>query len=199
MPKIVDHSKRKVEIAEAAWRVIRQEGLPGVTVRRVADEAGLSLGALRHYFDSQDELVAFAMRLISERVAERIQNIQFSGDLRRDLEQVIGEIMPLDEERRLEAEVWLAFAGRAMFDPIARELSAKAHDELHAGFRRMIELLAARKGKAEELQIELEAKRLHALVDGLVLHHISFPERVEREWLVSVVAHHLDRITGEDG
>jgi len=96
MPKIVDHQQRKENIAEAAWRVIRRDGLDGVSVRRIAQEMGISLGSLRYYFDNQHELLAFAMRLVSQRVHHRIQNLPFTGEPRHDMEQVIAQLLPLD-------------------------------------------------------------------------------------------------------
>ena len=63
MPKQVDHEKRRRQIAEATWRLISTEGIEQATVRKIAQEAGLSLGALRHYFATQDELLRFSMEL----------------------------------------------------------------------------------------------------------------------------------------
>lgn len=192
MPKIVDHLRRKEELAEAAWRVIRREGLDHVSVRRVADEAGMSLGSLRHYFDTQSELLAFSMRLVSDRVRRRIEKLSFTGDPRRDIEMVIAEILPLDEERQAEAEVWLAFAGKAVSDPSIRDLSLEVHDDLYAGFRRMIDMLTERKLTAEDIDAEVEAKRLHAVVDGLAVHATTFPDRLSQAEMLRIISHHLD-------
>ena len=90
MPKIVDHNKRKKQIAEAVWRIIVREGLDSVSVRRVADEMTMSLGSIRHYFNSQDELLSFSMQLVSQRVNERIQALPFTGMVRQDMEMRFG-------------------------------------------------------------------------------------------------------------
>ncbi|WP_313731465.1 TetR/AcrR family transcriptional regulator [Cohnella nanjingensis] len=190
----MDHQQRKEQIAEAAWRVIRREGLEGVSVRHVADEAGISLGSLRHYFHAQEELLSFTMRLISDRVHLRIRSLPFTGEPRRDIEMAIAELAPLDEQRLAEAEVWLAFAGRAITDPAVRALSHQMHEELYAGFRGMIELLLSDKLAREGLDPEQETRRLHALIDGLVVHHVTYPERLNGEELMRIVADHLDSL-----
>lgn len=194
MPKIVDHQQRKEQLAEAAWRVIRKEGLDGLSVRRVADEAGMSLGSLRHYFHSQDELVAFSMRLISERANARIDRLPFNGQPYHDMMLVLAELIPLDEQRLAEAEVWLAFSGKAVSDPAIRELSREVFDSLYGGFRQSLAQLIARKLTRENVDVDLETRRLHALIDGLVLHLATFPERLEREEVMRVVAYHLQSI-----
>ena len=57
MPKQVDHDKRRLAFAAAAYRVIARRGLAGATVREIAKEAGFTTGALVHYFPSKDEIL----------------------------------------------------------------------------------------------------------------------------------------------
>lgn len=192
MPKIVDHQERKEKIAEAVWRIVRRDGLDGVSVRRVADEMEISIGSLRHYFDTQDELLSFSMRLLSQRVKERIIRLPLSGELRQDILQVIEELVPLDESRTAEAEVWLAFAAKGISQPSIRSLIREAHEELYAGFRRTIEVLVAGGRAKEDVDVDLETRRLHALIDGLVVHYTLFPEEAKRVEIMHIVSHHVD-------
>ncbi|MEK5437507.1 MULTISPECIES: TetR/AcrR family transcriptional regulator [Paenibacillus] len=71
MAKIVDHAQRRLRIAEATLRVIRQQGMNGATVRNIAQESDFLLGAMRHYFSTQDDLIDFSMRLVKERATVR--------------------------------------------------------------------------------------------------------------------------------
>src|SRR5690606_13354205 len=73
MPRYVDETARRRLIAEATMRLVAADGLQAASVRRIADEAGLSMGSLRHYLRSQDELIVYTMRLIRDRVRDRIQ------------------------------------------------------------------------------------------------------------------------------
>ena len=110
MPKIVDHEQRRTQIAEATWRVILDNGMEGATVRNIAKEAGLSLGALRHYFSTQNELLIYAMNLVKERATNRINKIVMS-DLppKEKVVSILMEIVPVNTETIAEMEVWLAF------------------------------------------------------------------------------------------
>ncbi|WP_152392446.1 TetR/AcrR family transcriptional regulator [Paenibacillus guangzhouensis] len=194
MPKIVNHEERREQLAEAAWRVIRREGLEGVTVRSVAEEAGMSLGSLRHYFVTQSELLAFSMRMVSDRVNRRIAKLPLNGELRHDIELVIGEMMPLDEERLAESEVWVSFIGRSLVDPTFRELSQEVHMALYNGFRRIVQGLIQMKLTKEDVDAELETRRLHALVDGLVIHSVTNAKRHNPDDMWRVVKLHLDEL-----
>src|SRR4029453_3031976 len=72
MPKVVDHEERRAELGAAVWRLASREGLEAVTVRRVAEEAGWSTGAVVHYFSDKEELLLFAFRTVADRVGRRL-------------------------------------------------------------------------------------------------------------------------------
>jgi DNA-binding transcriptional regulator YbjK len=67
-PRSQTRTDRRIEIAEAALRVLGREGHAGLTARRVATEAGLSLGHITYNFTGMDEVLAEAYRLLSTRL-----------------------------------------------------------------------------------------------------------------------------------
>jgi AcrR family transcriptional regulator len=67
MPKIVDHNRRRAEIAALTLEVIRTVGIENATIRGIGNRGGLSMGVLTHYFKKKDELLAFAFRWLSDR------------------------------------------------------------------------------------------------------------------------------------
>jgi AcrR family transcriptional regulator len=190
VPKIVDHEQRRRELAEAVWRVIRRTGVEGASVRTVAQEAGWSAGALRHYFRTQSELLDFAIELAAERIRQRIGALELADDPRRAVEQLLSELLPLDDERRAENEVWLAFTARALIDPQLRVRHAEIDDALRAASLRAVEMLGLPAGR----EGGLEAERLHALLDGLALHGAMRPERLPPRRIVAVLRRHLDEL-----
>jgi len=194
MPKIVDHDKQRKMIAEATWRVIMRDGLEKATVRNIAMEAGISTGSLRHYFSSQSELLAFSMQLVSERVKERIRAIPFSGPPLEGIKCFLLELLPLTDETRKEMEVWLAFTQRALWDADLQPLSQRMYDELRSGIQLIIETLARLELTKPDVAIDLEVERLYALIDGLALHGIMQPERLNRGQIEAVIDYHLRSI-----
>jgi AcrR family transcriptional regulator len=190
VPKIVDHEQRRRELAEAVWQVIRRTGVDGASVRTVAQEAGWSAGALRHYFRTQSELLDFAIDLAAERIRQRISALELADDPRRAVEQLLSELLPLDDERRAENEVWLAFTAHALIDPQLRVRRAEIDDELRAAALRAVEMLGLPAGRERAL----EAERLHALLDGLALHGAMRPERLPPRRIIAVLRRHLDEL-----
>ncbi|WP_042417293.1 TetR/AcrR family transcriptional regulator [Streptacidiphilus anmyonensis] len=190
MPKIVDPEERRASVAAAVWRVVRRSGLDGVSVRTVAAEAGLSPGSLRHYFATQAEVLAFAMQLVLDRVRARVEAVEPDPDTATAVRRVIEELLPLDAERRAEAEVWLAFTTRAQVDPALRALRDASYDALESVCGQLTDaLLPDHPGR------EAEVERLYALIDGLVLHAVMRPDRATPALMRAVVDRHLTELT----
>ncbi|MFD1412501.1 TetR/AcrR family transcriptional regulator [Oceanobacillus jeddahense] len=193
MPKQVDHQKRKIQIAETTWKVIVEEGIEQATVRRIAQSSGLSVGAVRYYFASQSELLHFSMELVADRVMQRAKARKFSKD-RDPLELVteaVSEVLPVDEERKIEMEVWLAFSAKVLVDKTLRELSDKVYGDMHEGFKNVINALQLLDIAKEGLDLEMEVNRLHAIVDGMAMHHLLNPEQFTHEEMMETLKYHL--------
>jgi AcrR family transcriptional regulator len=195
MPKVVDPAERRRELAEAVWRVIRRDGLEEASVRNVAREAGLSMGSLRHYFASQSELMAFAFRTVIDRIESRLGGLPPEPDPRRRAERSLLELLPLDDERRAENEVWLAFTSKAMVDPALSAERDEGYDALRAACRALVADLSA--AGLAPTDLRAEADRLHALLDGLAVHAAMRPDIHTRRSLRAAIARHLDALAIE--
>ena len=198
MPKLVDHEQRRSELGAAVWRVIRRDGVEAASVRKVAQEAGWSAGALRHYFSTQTELLSFAIQMVVERIEARVGALEPPADPRAAVEQRLHELLPLDKERRAENEVWLAFTGRALVDPQLRARHEEVDEELRRACRGALEELGSAGRLRPRLDLELEAERLHGLLDGLALHTAMRPGRMSPRLIRSVLTRHLDSLDPEE-
>jgi TetR/AcrR family transcriptional regulator, transcriptional repressor of bet genes len=194
MPKVVDHEARRAALGEAVWRVALRQGIEDATLREVAAEAGWSTGVLTHYFADKDELIGFAFRLVVDRAAARVRSALEHGDEVERLRAALRETLPLDDERRTEARVWLAFVGRSLTHPgLARDRQTF--------YRNWRALLAERieAGQQEgtlrsDLAPEAEAAGLIALVDGLALQAVSDPGGLSPRRQAAVLDAALERL-----
>ncbi|KTD83732.1 TetR/AcrR family transcriptional regulator [Paenibacillus etheri] len=95
---------KKLHIIEATNRVIYRMGIAGTTMRRIADEAGLSTGALYHHYKSKEEILYDAMDRslsVSTRIAEEVQQGKYSrGEvIKRISENVKDRFNKIDDNR----------------------------------------------------------------------------------------------------
>ncbi|HWO75214.1 MAG TPA: TetR/AcrR family transcriptional regulator [Bacillus sp. (in: firmicutes)] len=191
MPKIVDHEKKKKHIAEATWRVIVEQGMERVTVRNIAKEAGISLGSLRHYFSTQEELLSYSMNLVKDKVTARIMKIATQHlPLKEKALKMLLELVPTDKESMAEAEVWFTFIAYTRH----KEQFDANQDGVFLGIQLLMQYLQQYNLLKTDIDLELETERLYAVIDGLALHAMLNPKRVNRDLAEKVLVHHLEQI-----
>ncbi|WIB27982.1 TetR family transcriptional regulator C-terminal domain-containing protein [Curtobacterium sp. MCSS17_015] len=188
MPRLIDHSERDAVIAAAAWRVLSRDGLPGFSVRRVAEEAGLATASLRRAFPTQVALRSYCLRLVGERVQARMDAVAEATDRDADPRAFVlaclAELLPLDTGRRTEMEVWLTLGSLALTDADARA----AHDDSTRTLARACRsLLALLRPDADPGELDTAARRLHALVDGLALHLVHAAPTEDTTWALDAL------------
>ncbi|GAA2436553.1 TetR/AcrR family transcriptional regulator [Streptomyces lavendulocolor] len=220
MPKKVDHEARRLEIAEALWRIASTRGLDGVSLRDVAAEADISLGRLQHYFRTKDEMLLFALRhinsLADQRIRERIGALAAGPGSgtgtgpsaaseaeagagqgpppRAVLRECLMGMLPLDEKSRVGTLVGAAYFARAIHDERLRE-------EAREGIPRLAEFLSGLLRSARErgetaggraLDPYTEAMLLISLVDGLTAYTLLGVQTGEEA--AQRLDAHLDRL-----
>lgn len=192
MPKIINHDVRRRKIAEATWQVILKKGMEGATVRNIAKEAGLSLGALRYYFQTQDELLVYAMELVQDRATNRIRAIyQQSLPPKEMAVAVLLEIIPMNEDTRAEMEVWFAFITYMKPKENAKDIVG---DNVQYVIRKIMDYLETTKSLVNDIDLHLETERLYALVDGIALHAMMQPKRLSAKKIEETIRYHLNTI-----
>lgn len=198
-----DADARRAELIDATARVLGRLGGPGVSVRAIAAEAGVSPGLIAHHFDGVDALIADTFAHVSARVSAA-------------LDAAIMAAGP-DPFQRLEAFT------RASFDPpiadpallatwialwslVGRSPAvAAAHDRSYRGYRETLETLLAECGLPAG-ERRLAAISVAALVDGLWLELCLAPgnftadeaRRIARQHLAALLPSQRDRSANSD-
>ncbi|MEZ5085247.1 MAG: TetR family transcriptional regulator C-terminal domain-containing protein [Tessaracoccus sp.] len=173
MPARIDPAKRRQQVIEAAFRLVVAEGIEGVSLRKVADESGLNIGSVRHYFDGHHDLLAAAAeeaghrmgRRLAEHPAEKLRGLR--GAMALDaLQALVEAVMPIDEERRDEAivvvELIMASRTRPVFAVMAERMAA----DLISVLRDALDAL----GLADT---DLVAAQISAVIGGLTIDAVT--------------------------
>jgi AcrR family transcriptional regulator len=136
MPKIVDHEQRRDEIALVACQVVARYGFEQATIVRIAREAGYTTGMVAHYFDTKQDIIIAALRLILRRIEERLTPAD--APRQADLLALLSEALPLDETRYTECAFWIAFWGQVPADKRLKRINAWLHREYLRLFERCL-------------------------------------------------------------
>jgi TetR/AcrR family transcriptional repressor of bet genes len=136
MPKIVDHQQRRDQIALVACRVVAEYGFEQATIVRIAREAGYTTGMVAHYFDTKQDIIIAALRLILQRIEARLTKPAVAP--RPELLAVLTEALPIDAQRYTECAFWTAFWGQVSADKRLRRINAWVHREYMRLFERCV-------------------------------------------------------------
>jgi AcrR family transcriptional regulator len=186
MPKIVDIDQRRLELAEAAARVIARAGVDGASMREIATEAGWTTGTLVHYFANKRELLDFTLRAsIERRSARRSERSDLAPA--EALRVTLESALPTDDDTRVHWIVTVALAGAAASD----DRLAATQREAYRDYRSYLtELLAQMPDVADA---PTEAERLIGLVDGIALQALFDPDTWPPERQLRALAAGLHR------
>nr|WP_246287077.1 TetR/AcrR family transcriptional regulator [Schumannella luteola] len=93
-------------------RVTAREGYEAATSRAVAQELGVAIGALWHYFSGFDAVIDAAMDAVVARTNQRITATAEGLRGLAAVDAIVTEMLPLTKETRDEAHVVVGFWGR---------------------------------------------------------------------------------------
>jgi AcrR family transcriptional regulator len=194
----VDHRQRRQRIADAVCRLAGTRGLDEVSLRHVADEAGVSMGQVQHYFATKDDMLIFTFKTLSERVEARIgaavgQAAQPPSN-RAMLSTLLREMLPIGEQARAEAPVWIAFLARAVVEPQLAAAVERGGDDLPTFVAQRIRSAQDEGDAVPDLDVRRETSGLLALVDGMMIHLLT--GQLEANDALATLDYHLDRIFG---
>jgi TetR/AcrR family transcriptional repressor of bet genes len=191
MPKIVDHDERRERISAAAAQAIDEQGLDRVRLVDVARRAGCTTGAVGHYFPDKDAVMAGALEHVFRNLAAMTPprgSLTDSGDAVERCLDVLIEILPIDERRRSDWRVWIAFCGRAVSTPILAEIHRQAYAEIQESLAgTLCDLGLALPGP----DADVLATAVFASFDGLGLRATLEPDSWPSERLRSMLAYQL--------
>jgi AcrR family transcriptional regulator len=180
MPKIVDHEESRREFAQAVWRAVVELGIESATVRRVAQYSGWSTGRLSHYFASKDALLEYAIGHAGRQMQRRFDRRLAAARGLAALRAVLGEVAPINRQRREEWIFWIAFWGRATRHPAL----AAAQERRHRAFRGvLVACLQQARALGEidpRLDLEREAAAIAALAWGIGVVSTFEPRALSR-------------------
>uniref|UniRef100_B8HZ15 Transcriptional regulator, TetR family n=1 Tax=Cyanothece sp. (strain PCC 7425 / ATCC 29141) TaxID=395961 RepID=B8HZ15_CYAP4 len=185
---------RRIEVTQAAWRVIIREGLDRTSMRAIAQELGSSTGVITHYFRDKEELILFALEQVFENALEHMQEVAKGRQGIDRLEQMIFTALPLEEIDKADWKVWIAFLGYS----IGRKYLIQKHRRRYERLRQILHQeftdLQAAKLIRVDLDLNLEVNALIALVDGIATGAVICPEQFSAEQQQYLVHRHINAL-----
>lgn len=185
---------RRQRLLDALVTIVAERGLDQVSIREVAAAADVSIGTVQYYCRSKDEMLRMAWEHVVGRIIARAGGVDHARLAAGEaIRRLVLELLPLDEERRTEGRVYLAFAARAAVSPVLAEVQNRLLVELRTQLTAAFQRAKDTRQAGADLDPALAASTTAALVDGVLLHHLTDPAGMPEPAIREVLEAHLAR------
>ena len=180
MPKIVDHDRRRKEIAMLTLEVMRAVGIENASIRGIAQRGGLSMGVLTHYFKTKDDLIVFTFRWLAEHTFAQLDRLldDHHPGLRR-LEAAINAVLPQPGEPAALA-LWMSLWDRAVRNPAFAREHRDYYRRWRTYVRKFLQDAIRLKEAPARLDLDTATDLIVAGADGLWLAMTLEPRRFSK-------------------
>ncbi len=186
---------RRIEVSEAAWKVIVREGLDRTSIRAIARELDCTTGVVTHYFRDKQELILFALNRVTEKLQQAMEKIAKQSLSVERLGEMLCTFLPVDIKRQEILKVWLAFLGYA----VGRESLMLEHQSSAGQLREMIiqELIALQSARMirKDIDVGIEANVLLAMVNGIAIDSLIQNKCLTSQQQKIVIQKYLEGLT----
>ncbi|MCS5713791.1 GNAT family acetyltransferase [Herbiconiux sp. CPCC 205716] len=188
-----DVDDQRQRLSEATWAVLTERGLPGLTIRAVAERAGCTTGLVMHAFPTKDALLLHARDLLHAATRLRADAAEAAAATPgQALEAVLLNALSLDDRSADEARVWVSYLAAALADPTLAERHRAGNRSFVARVER---LLGASRPAWSAERIRTEARTLVAVAEGMntlgAADPETYPPEVQRRSMTDALSRTL--------
>lgn len=161
-------SPQEKAISDAAIKVIVNQGFDVVSVRKVAQQAGVAPGTVQYFMGTKDELLSKALLRSAARQHERVSSLRFQSNTSplEQLHRSLLELLPIGPIQREDAALWVILGAAAS----TRKVLAQEYQNELGRFRdHLIPALSAADVPGDIAQT---ARLITAIVNGLALDYM---------------------------
>jgi AcrR family transcriptional regulator len=181
------YKKSEISIAhivEATLRVLARQGYARTSLMDIANEVGMSKGAVHYHFPTKEALITQVLQHAVDTVAERTRKVWTAGEnplvaMRSALRELWTVRAALSDDVKVVADL----LAQSMHDANLREPLATYY---RFAFSQVEEHLQAAQalGLRSKIDPKFLPRILHALLDGLALQKIVDPESIGDDQVV---------------
>lgn len=157
------------DIVRTTLALVGEHGVGGLSNRRIAQAAGVSLGTLTYHFPSQDDLLSAALSMFVDEEIERLaaigEDLERRTVTRADLAQLVQQVVEVGATQREQ------IAQFELYVHASRELSARATARrCYDAYDRLTTAAMVALGSSHP---ERDAQIMLAVIEGVELRRLA--------------------------
>lgn len=190
MPRIGAEPARRRDLINAALNVIGETGSLDVSVKKIANKAGMSSALAFHYFGGKNEIVSETMRfLLRELTASLRAELRGKTDPRARLFAIVEANFSASQFKRKTIAAWLVFYVHAYSSKSAARLLNIYSKRLESNL-----VHAYRRAMTCPDQARAAAETTAALIDGIFIRHALRPSGPDRHEAIKICQTQIVRL-----
>ncbi|MFC9399236.1 TetR/AcrR family transcriptional regulator [Streptomyces sp. NPDC057027] len=171
-------AEREEQIVAAAMRVLSSAGVPAMTLRAVATEAGIPLGTLHYVFPAKDQLLRAVM---SKVIGDISDALRAEVELDRGVEHAFRQGIAGFWRRLVESGIGLQVMQYELTTYSLRTegaggLAQSQYERYSSLVTELCEQAAQAAGERCAIGFDALGRLTLALVDGLILQYVANPD-----------------------
>src|SRR5262245_34372527 len=182
MGRLEAKESRRVQLIEATIHSLAKRGFSEFTLADVAREARLSQGIVNFYFRSKEALLTETLKFMASEYEQFWTSaLRRAGPRPADklAAMIAADFDPVMTSRK-KVTVWYAFWGEARWRPEYLQICQALSESYFAETRSLCkEIIQA--GSYTEIDPDLVARGLNAMIDGLWLDILTSPKAIDRK------------------
>lgn len=168
-----DHDAKRAKLLAAGMSVIAKFGYAGASLRKVADSAGYTTGAVTYYFENKEALIAA--------ITEHMFNMfDMSLDPRHGATDIKQGLKLWLEQMGNDSELWLVqfqLLAYARHDPACAAIFQRRCDRYRKDFAEIIAMYQRKGAVRADIAADILADMISAMADGWMMSLPVEPKR----------------------
>lgn len=191
--KIIQEERMRSYFIEAAKRIVREEGVKSLTVKKIANLAGYAPGTLYNYFSDLNTLLFYCVADFLEESKKEIQNKV--GDIHDEKEKLITATRAYSEYFINNPNVFeLVFMED--LGPVPENLKEEILNPKIVLILNQILMECAQKGIISKERTTLLENIIGSSINGLLLFVIKNKTRVAKEEIIKLIEEEVNYLLG---
>ncbi|MDD9936533.1 MAG: TetR/AcrR family transcriptional regulator [Myxococcales bacterium] len=185
------YKKSKISIAsivDATMRVLARQGYARTSLMDVANEVGMSKGAVHYHFPTKEALMTEVLQTACDTVAKRTLETWTAVDnpdlaLRSSLQELWRVRAELSDEAKVVADL----LAQSLHDESMRAPLAEYYRFAASQVEQHLTEHLGTLGLKPKIEASRIARLLHAMLDGLLMQKIVDPDAIQEEHVIEAL------------
>jgi AcrR family transcriptional regulator len=184
-----ENRTKAMDITQAAYLSIVEDGFCDITTQKIAAKAGVSKSMIHYYFKDKNELVSEVARMVIDRLIQIIREVLDRYPTRQ--EKTDQGITALWDTFTKEQDVWIAMFENAVNGRRIPEI----RKSLVSFYRELLSQIADAIFPAEETNDKISAKDAEAIasifsatIESFIFHYLIDPEATDFEYSLEMLS-----------